>query len=392
MKAFQFARMPKIRFGAGTFSELATIASSLGRTVLLVTGHSSMMKSGRLDNLFKQLQEHSLEVSHIKVKGEPTPDLVDEVVSEYRPRNVDVVLAVGGGSVMDAGKAISAMLPQGDSVFEYLEGVGSGARHSGKKVPMIAVPTTAGTGSEATKNAVLSRTGPNGFKKSLRHDNFVPDVALVDPELSLSCPAEVTATCGMDAFTQLLESYLSTNASPMTDALALSGLEHLGKSLVPACTDRAVDVGVRGFMAYAALLSGITLANAGLGLVHGLASSIGGIADVPHGVVCGTLMGSVNIATIRKLREISGPTHPALAKYAKVASLICDVDERDVIGGCDALIETICAWTDNLKIPRLAAYGVREEHLRGIVATTGNKSNPVKLGSDEIMRLLRQRL
>ena len=191
-------------------------------------------------------------------------------------RGIDVVLSTGGGSVIDAGKAVSAMLRVEGSVAEYLEDVGT-RKHPGTKVPFVAVPTTAGTGCEATRNAVLSRVGPDGFKKSLRHDNFLPDAAVVDPVLTLSCPPDITAACGLDALTQLLESFVSTKASVLTDVLALSGLEHIGNSLVPACTNSGQDIDMRANLSYAALMSGITLTSAGLGTVHGFASSIGGL-------------------------------------------------------------------------------------------------------------------
>jgi alcohol dehydrogenase class IV len=284
------------------------------------------------------------------------------------------------------------MLPLGGSVLDYLEGVGTGAVHSGEKVPFVAIPTTSGTGSEATKNAVLSRIGPDGFKKSLRHDNFVPDVVVLDPQLMLSCPPNITAACGMDAFTQLLESYVSTNASPMTDTLAFSGLEGIGRCLVPACTDGANDVEVRGGMAYAALMSGITLANAGLGVVHGLASPMGGCFDIPHGVVCGTLIGAATSTTIAKLMEKYDEKHPALRKYARVGALLCGAEEGDVSKGCELLMGKIDEWTEMLGIPRLGAYGIQESDFDKIIAGTGSKNNPVMLEPDEIREILQDRL
>ena len=286
---FTFARTPRISFGAGTKSEIPGLAESIGKRILLVTGGKSFPASNHWTALAAAFQERSLDWYHISVKGEPSPELVDSAVSEYRPKNIKTVVAIGGGSVIDAGKAISAMLTHTGSVFDYLEGVGTGKKHDGRKVPFIAVPTTAGTGSEATKNAVLSRVGPQGFKKSLRHDNFVPDHAVVDPELSLSCPADITASCGMDAFTQLLESYVSLKSTPLTDSLALSGMEQVSGHLIPVCTTGASALPNRTAMAYGALLSGITLANAGLGIVHGLAATIGGLYTIPHGVICGVL-------------------------------------------------------------------------------------------------------
>jgi len=392
MNAFRFARIPRIVFGKGELNDLAGILGTFGSNVLVVTGARSLESSGRMASLFADLRGASLEVFHSAVDGEPTPEHVDAVASEYRDRGVDVVLAVGGGSVLDAGKAVSAMLCQEGSVFRFLEGVGSGPPHDGNKVPFVAVPTTAGTGSEATKNAVLSRVGQEGFKKSLRHDNFVPDVALLDPELAVSCPPGVTAACGMDAFTQLLESYVSTAASPMTDALALSGLEQVAENLVRACTDGAGDLDVRGGMAYAALISGMTLANAGLGLVHGLASVVGGLFPVPHGVVCGTLMGAANRASIEKIRGQHGPSHPALQKYARVGALFGGRVDSDPEKGWSLLLEKVETWTEQLKIPRLGAFGVKESDLDAIIAGTGNKNNPVSLDPDEIRSVLRERL
>ncbi len=189
----------------------------------------------------------------------PVVGLVDEVVSRHRRDTPDWVLAIGGGSAVDAGKAISAMLPQSGSVKDFLEGR-EVRKHDGRKLPFIAVPTSSGTGSEATKNAVLSEVGENGFKSSLRHDNFMPDIAVIDPELMRSCPPGVTAACGLDALTQLLESWVSSKASPITDALALSGLEHVAAGFLRACEDGENDLEARGHMAYAALLSGLTLA------------------------------------------------------------------------------------------------------------------------------------
>jgi alcohol dehydrogenase len=392
ISAFHFTRIPEIVFGRGALADLGRLLHAFGSRVLLITGARSLETSGRLSSLLNELRQEGLEVSHFIVEGEPTPERVDDAVSAHRDRGVDVVAAVGGGSVLDAGKAVSAMLLQEGSVKDFLEGVGTGAVHDGRKVPFVAVPTTAGTGSEATKNAVLSRVGPDGFKKSLRHDNFVPDVALLDPELAVSCPPQVTAACGLDALTQLLESYVSTNASPMTDALALSGLELAGGNLVRACTGGAWDVEVRAGMACAALMSGMTLANAGLGLVHGLASAVGGLVEIPHGVVCGTLMGAANAATIRKLKTRHGIDHPALRKYARVGALFAGREGCDVETGCGLLVEKVNGWTESLKVSRLGAYGVRETDLDAIASGAGNKYNPVPLDPEEIRAVVRSKL
>jgi alcohol dehydrogenase len=234
---FIFSRIPVIHFGAGEFNTLPDIIGRMGKTVLIITGSHSFQSSGKKDQLESALKKKSINFFSVQVKGEPSPGLIDTVVAQFRDSGIDVVCGIGGGSVIDAGKAVSAMLLHDDSVFEYLEGVGTGKQHDGDKAPFIAVPTTAGTGSEATKNAVLSEVGQDGFKKSLRHDNFVPDIAVVDPELMLPCPPLTTAASGMDALSQLLESYVSTRASKLTDSLAYDGLSCVVHNLIPACTD-----------------------------------------------------------------------------------------------------------------------------------------------------------
>jgi alcohol dehydrogenase class IV len=229
---FNFARIPEIHFGPGKIDSLPDLVLRYGSTVILLTGASSFRKSDKFDYLVKSFKNKSIQFFLNEINREPTPEDINSICREYSDTPVDVVVAIGGGSVLDAGKAISAMLGKTDPVEIYLEGVGTKG-HDGSKIPFIAVPTTAGTGSEATKNAVLTRLGENGFKKSMRHNNFVPDIALVDPELSLNCPSAVTAACGMDAFTQLLESYVSTNSSPLTDALAYSGIKVMKDCLIP---------------------------------------------------------------------------------------------------------------------------------------------------------------
>jgi alcohol dehydrogenase class IV len=289
--------------------------------------------------------------------------------------------------VVDAGKAVSVMLGKTEPVEAYLEGIGTKI-HDGSKVPFIAVPTTAGTGSETTKNAVLSQVGENGYKRSIRHNNFVPDIALVDPELCLNCPPDVTAASGMDAFTQLLESYVSTNASPFTDVLAYHGMTLIKDNLVQAATTDAKDVEVRAAMSYAALLSGITLANAGLGVVHGLASSIGSYYNIPHGVVCGTLVGAATKMTIERLKDKEETGISALEKYAQIGKLFSDNIKEDLDHYCEILVDKIEEWTQLLNIPKLNKYGLRESDLEKIVHVTGNKNNPVQLDHEDIKQII----
>ncbi|MEM6631911.1 MAG: iron-containing alcohol dehydrogenase, partial [Bacteroidota bacterium] len=270
-----------------------------------------------------------------------------------------------------------------------LEGVGD-KQPKGKKLPFIAVPTTAGTGSEGTKNAVLSEVGTDGFKKSLRHDAFVPNLALIDPELMLSCPPELTASSGMDAFTQLLEAYVSTKRSGMTDALAWEGLQYLAQGLEKAYHD-GTDLQARSHMAYAALLSGIALANAGLGVVHGFASSIGGRIDIPHGTLCGTLMGIANRITLKKLLD-QNPHSEVVKKYAAVGQLFSQEENRFGMYYANALIDLMEEYTYDFSLPRLSKFGLREGDISQIVSNTGQKNHPVELTTTEMELILRRRL
>jgi alcohol dehydrogenase class IV len=388
---FALARTPRLLFGAGRIAELPKLVAAFGKTALLVTAQSSTRRPAWLV-LRRGLEDAGVRQFHALVTTEPSPEFVDATAAEYRPKKVDVVVAIGGGSALDAGKAVAAMLRQQGSVVDYLEGVGDPARLSGARAGLIAVPTTAGTGSEATKNAVLSRVGPNGFKKSLRHDDLVPDVALVDPELTLPCPPELTAACGLDAFTQLLEAYVSTGASPLTDALAESGIERLIACLPRAVRHGETDLAARTGMAYAAFLSGVTLANAGLGTVHGLAGAIGGLFAAPHGVVCGTLMGAVVAANVHSLVDTHAEHAVARRKYAQVGRWMMGRPELDEAAACHALVDALHAWIDDFHLPRLGAFGITDADLDRLVDAAENKSNPVALAKDEMRTVLAERL
>ena len=354
---FALSSTPNINFGEGTIRILPKIIMGFGRKVLLVTGRSSFLNGTISEQIFSAFSANAFHVETTTIKGEPSPAQIDKVVQRFRSFGPDVVVSIGGGSVIDAGKAISAMLPSGDSVANYLEGVGT-KQHNGIKVPFIAVPTTSGTGSEATKNAVLTIQGENGYKKSLRHNNFVPDYAIVDPLLTISCSKKTTASSGMDAFSQLLESYLSINAGPMTNALALEGMGRLLRSIEIAVTD-GNNTEARSNMSYAAMISGITLANAGLGLVHGFAQPLGSFFGIPHGEVCGTLIGAVNRVTVNQLRECK-LANKYLSKYAKVGRLMRGASKLNNDDAIDALLDKIDELIQIFEIPQLSQYGITE--------------------------------
>lgn len=386
---FQISRIPKTVFGAGSYNKLAGLMRSYGSVALIITGGKSLERSGKLDMLLKELKSFSMKPYLANISGEPSPESVDRIVNHYRHKNISLVVSVGGGSVMDAGKAISAMLTADDSVLNYLEGIGK-KTHSGQKVPFFAVPTTAGTGSEATKNAVLSTVAENGYKKSLRHDNFMPDLALIDPELTLSCPPGLSSACAMDALTQLIESYLSPKASAITDSLVLNALSLLKNNIIRACNKGAKDIDARSALAYASYISGIALANAGLGIVHGLASPIGSYFEIPHGVVCGTLISSATRKNIELLQTGEAPS--ALEKYAAIGKVLSGTDSDNHSENISRLIQTLDEWTEKLHLPRLGAYGIREKDASRIAEKTSMKENPVIVSPENIVSLLLERI
>ncbi len=387
--SFDFPSIPKIVFGTGKLNILPGLIAPYGNSVALVTGKQSFSQSDNWNKLQQQLTDNKITWNHVVIDREPTPAMIDECVSTLMGTDISAVVAIGGGSVLDAGKAISGMFCEQGSVREYLEGVGHKSP-SGNKKPYISIPTTAGTGAEATKNAVISEVGKNGFKKSIRHDNYVPDIALVDPGLMLNCPESITAQSGMDAFTQLLESYLSTNANPMTDALAVDGIRNIRDGLEGA-VHNGKNISFREKMAYASMLSGITLANAGLGTVHGFASSIGGFFDIPHGLVCARMMGPVNDLTVEKLHAMDS-NGIGLKKYARIGKLFSVDKNRSDGYYIDLLLEIITHWTETFPLKRLAEYGLRSMDFQRIIATTGNKYNPIPLEKHELEEALRRAL
>ena len=388
VRPFQFSRIPKIYFGNGKLSELPKVIKSFGTSVILVTGNKSFSHSPYSDLLLNALADAGIKHHMVTISEEPSPGKIDEVVRTFRNEDINLVVGIGGGSVLDAGKAISAMMYKTEPVKDFLEGVGM-KDHPGTKIPYIAVPTTSGTGSEATKNSVLSEIGKDGFKKSLRHDNLVPEVALVDPSLTLSCAADITASTGMDCFTQLVESYLSDKSNPYTDALAVEGLREIKSSLSQSYHNGS-NLEARTGMSFAALTSGICLGNAGLGAVHGFASSLGGILNIPHGVICGTLMAVSNEINIRELRR-SASNPAALKKYAFLGELFIGAEKKSDEFYINGLINYLHELTDELNLPGLRKYGLDENEIRFLCLETEIKNNPVKLAPDDLAEILLRR-
>jgi alcohol dehydrogenase class IV len=361
---FDFATAQRIVFGAGRVSELPGLVSSLGTRLLLVTGAR--------DRAASALKA----AATFRVPGEPTFDLVRAGTEAAREARCDVVVAIGGGSVLDAGKAIAMLLANGGDPLDYAEVIGPNRPILQPSAPLIAVPTTAGTGSEATRNAVLA-SPEHRVKVSLRSPLMLPRVALVDPELARDLPPALTAATGMDALSQLIEPFVSCRATPITDALCRDGIARAARALPRAVADGR-DGEARADLALAALYSGIALANAGLGAVHGFAGPVGGAFAAPHGAVCAALLPGVFLRNFQAL-ELSGDPFSRRWKFSETARLLT--------GRADATAADGARWLEELRqqlgIPGLAAYGVGAEHADDLVAqarkASSMKGNPVDL-------------
>ena len=391
---FSIGRLSQIEFGEGSLGKVSSLVAALGKRALLVTGSKSFSGSPHWSTLVDSLDAAGVSWAQVRVEGEPSPQCVDQAVREFRRAGIEVVLAAGGGSALDAGKAVAALLPSGRSVMEHLEGVGPEIPYRGPALPSIMVPTTAGTGREVTRNSVLSVRGRKGFKKSFRHDDLTPRYAVVDPQLLTTCPRETIAASCIDAVTQLIESFVSARSNPFTDALAMDGLRAARQSLLPWHEGGKGGAHARSGMAYAALVSGIALSHAGLGAVHGLASPLGAFFHIPHGVVCGTLLHSVTETNIRAM-EKREPRNASLDKYYRLGAVLAGEEPGESGEGRDALVRTLSAWTERLDIPRLGSYGVRERDLDEVIRSSRGgsmRTNPIALNDSELREILERRL
>jgi alcohol dehydrogenase class IV len=378
MSPFEFATAGRILVGQGRAAQLPEVLAGLGSRVLVCTGADPARHAGLLAGL-------GLPAAQFSVGGEPTVDLARAGAAAAREHGADVVAAIGGGSVIDTGKAVAMLLGNGGDPLDYLEVVGSGRKITKPSAPFVAVPTTAGTGAEVTANAVLAAPA-HGLKASLRSPLMIPAVALVDPELTVSCPPPVTAASGMDALTQCLEPYVSVRATPLTDGLAREGLRRAAAGLRAAFADGS-DPAARTGMAMCSLLGGMALANAKLGAVHGLAGVIGGTAAVPHGVTCAALLAPVTEANVRALR--SAPDgQPALDRYTEIAGILTGNPAAAVEDGFTWIRDTVAF----LEIPRLAALGLSLQDIDDVAAKAAASSsmqgNPVVLSHDDLRTIL----
>jgi len=390
MDKFNISPIPELIFGPGTLAKLPDqIEKNNYKNIVIITGGNSFVSSSEWKKLKQSLDVSGVKFVHYKSSGETSPETVDNIIIDLKSIAVDAVIAIGGGTVMDTGKAVAAMLCMPGSIVDYLEGVGT-KEPSGRRKPLICVPTTSGTGSEATKNAVITKIGKDGFKKSLRHKAYIPDLVIIDPELIVSCPKDLSLATGMDAVTQLLESYVSTQSSPFTDIITLKGLELAGKSL-PLLSEDGSNIDVRSNMAYAAYLSGISLANAGLGVVHGAASVLGSIRSIPHGVVCGTLLGSATEKIISMLKK-EDLSSKYLLKFAAAGTALTGMDLGSPVKNIDLLVKTLNYWVEAFNIPKFSEYGFTENDMEYAAKNTGLKNTPVKLTFKDIYSILISRL
>lgn len=378
---------PKIVFGWGRRAEVGSIAAPLGQRAFLVSGSQTLQRTGVIDQIVADLQAHQIEVRVTQAAGrEPEVADVDTLTAEWRalqPTAADFVIALGGGSTIDLAKASAAMVTQksSSSVVDYLEGVGRGLTLQNDPLPLLAMPTTAGTGSEATKNAVISSYAPM-FKKSLRSDKMMPRVVLIDPELTVSVPPEVTAYTGMDTITQLIESYISRKAAPIPQALCIQGLQ-LAIPALPLAYRDGNNRSAREAMSHAALLSGIALANSGLGVAHGVAAGLGTLAKVPHGLACAMMLGPA-------LRINQSVRQSAIAELGRTVMKPSTGEEAALAQTFISQIEDLC---DQLHIPqRLRDLGVTQEQFPELTALSQGNSlsgNPRELSPDELLSILK---
>lgn len=384
-RRFQNSRTPRLIVGEKALFSLPDLLKEAGTaSICIVGGVSSFDRIPMSGELLAEFSRQGIRVEVFRHSGEPSPESVDLAVELIRGKDLDAVVGIGGGSIIDLAKAAAAVAEEEGPTIDYLEGVGS-RKPAGRRLPLFAAPTTAGTGSEATKNAVISRIGEGGFKKSLRHDAFIPDAAILDPAAAVSCPREVTAASGLDAITQLLEAYVSKDANPFTDCLAAEGLREAGWAFERVLQDPE-DLDAREAMALAAYYSGICLANAGLGFVHGAASPIGAMKPVPHGVFCGlTLFPSVE-ETLPLLDPHDRVGSEALRKYRAAAGFLSP--KRTDASEVPHIANRLRELAETAALPGLRSFGFTATDIEKVAAEAGVKNHPADLDSETKMRIL----
>jgi alcohol dehydrogenase class IV len=382
MARSEFSTASRIMLGDGISNELPAIVRTLGQRIMLVQSAGSAMRGGPVATLAARLVASGAVIAQSAAHGEPDIETVEEAAALASERGCDGIVAIGGGSVIDTAKAVAALAANPGNALDYMETIGAGRALEHPALPLIAVPTTAGAGSEVTRNAVV-RSPTHRAKASIRDASLFPKIAMVDPELTRELPAAVTASCGMDALTQLIEAFVSRRAGPLTDGLCREGLTMAVRSLRKAVEQP--DAQARVDLSTAALLSGMALANAGLGAVHGIAAPLGGMFPAPHGAACAALLAPITKANLHALQR-SDPNGPALARYTEIARML------GATRGVEELPTMLATLTNELGIPNLAAYGLTEQDIPELATqatqASSSRSNPVTLEHAELAQAI----
>lgn len=382
---FEFATATRIIFGPGALREAPPIVAQFGTRALVVTGRNP----SRAEALCAALSNQGVSTERFSVPGEPEIETVRTGVNQAHRMAAELVIAFGGGSALDAGKAIAVMARNPGDVLDYLEVIGGGKSLPGPGLPFIAIPTTAGTGSEVTRNAVLA-SPEHRVKVSLRSPLMLAKVALVDPELTHDLPREVTASTGLDALTQLIEPFVCCRPNPLVDALCVEGIRRAARSVRAACAGGSKP-SAREDMALASLFGGLALANAGLGAVHGFAGPIGGMFPAPHGAVCAALLPHVMAANLAALR-LRQPDSPVLGRFDRLGQILTG----DASAVADDAVSWVLSLVKDLRIPKLGAYGITRADIPVLVEKAAQassmKANPIPLSPAELTEILQQAL
>ncbi|MFX1284988.1 MAG: iron-containing alcohol dehydrogenase [Promethearchaeota archaeon] len=385
---FEFLPTPRIFFGPKQFHNIGTLVKEFGARLFVVASGSALNSPETRETFTVSIVKQEIRFETYLIRGEPTIETIDLGVQKAKEFKADCFLAIGGGSTIDACKAIAGLYTNGGSARDYMEVIGKGATIIKPPLPIIAVPTTAGTGSEVTKNAVILAEQEE-FKASIRSPFLIPKIAIVDPRLMLTVPQSVTATCGMDALTQLIEAYTSNKSQPLTDSWALLGIKKASKFLL-TCYRNGQSLEARENMALASLLSGICLANAGLGAVHGFASPMGGL-KIPHGVICAALLAPTIEANIKQLTMMD-PKNKTLVKYAKLGEIVSEKTYPSITDAHDALVDYLKSLTKELNVPTLSEFSLTDSIVQIIVEKAKKSSsmgyNPIELKKEVLIDIL----
>ncbi|MHA2203081.1 MAG: iron-containing alcohol dehydrogenase [Candidatus Hodarchaeales archaeon] len=387
---FEFLPTPRIFFGPKQFHNIGTLVKEFGSRLFIIASGSALNSPEAREAFTVSILKHKIEFNTYLTKGEPTIETIDTGVQKAKEFKAEVIMGLGGGSAVDASKAIAGLFTNGGSARDYMEVIGKGSVITQPSLPIIAVPTTAGTGSEVTKNAVILAESEK-FKASIRSPLLIPKIAIIDPRLMQTVPPSVTASCGMDALTQLIEAYTSIKSQPLTDTLALLGVKKASKSLL-TCYINGRSLEAREDMALASLLSGICLANAGLGAVHGFASPMGGLR-IPHGITCATLLAPTIEANIKQLM-IRDPENTTLMKYAKLGEIVSEKTIPSINDAHINLVDYLKNLTKELNIPTLSEFALTDSDVRTIVEkamkSSSMKYNPIELKEGVLKEILHQ--